>query len=259
MTHPSNDRSRPPAPPPIAGLLVIDKPLTMTSMSVCRIVKRRLMDGGQPKRVKVGQAGTLDPLATGVMVILIGRSTHTCEHIMGLTKTYDVLIDLGHTSTSDDMEGDLRRVDVPTPPDAQAIDRVLDTMRGTIQQRPPLYSALQVGGTRAYRLARKGRDIELPARPVVIHSIERRFYEFPMLRLIVKCGRGTYLRSLARDVGLALGTGGMLAGLRRTGVGPFHAKDAVSPTALPIPLLQHHLLIDPWADRGELESSGAVD
>ncbi len=246
-------------PPAISGLLVIDKPLTMTSMSVCRIVKRRLMAGGQPKRVKVGQAGTLDPLATGVMVILIGRCTRRCERIMGLAKTYDVLIDLGHTSTSDDMEGDLTRFDVPVPPDELAVDRVLDTMRGTIQQRPPLFSALQIGGTRAYRLARKGRDIELPTRPVVIHSIERLSYEFPMLRLRVNCGRGTYLRSLARDVGVSLGTGGMLAGLRRTSVGAFHAKDAVSPTSLPIPLLQRHLLPDPWPETDERQPGRAID
>lgn len=248
MTNQPTHLLKPEPPPPISGLLVIDKPLTMTSMSVCRIVKRRLMAGGQPKRVKVGQAGTLDPLATGVMVILIGRCTRRCEHIMGLAKTYDVLIDLGHTSTSDDMEGDLARVDVPSPPDSREVDRVLDTMRGTIQQRPPLFSALQIGGTRAYRLARKGSDMELPSRPVVIHSIERLSYEFPMLRVLVNCGRGTYLRSLARDVGLTLGTGGMLAGLRRTSVGPFHANDAVSPTDLPIPLLQQHLVNDPWVD-----------
>ena len=210
----------PPRPSP-AGLLIVDKPLGMSSMHVCRIVRRRLINNGYPKRVKVGHGGTLDPLATGVLVILIGKATRQCESVMHGTKRYLAKVDLLHRSVTDDYEGELDLIDVDEPPSAERIASVLERFTGEIEQVPPVYSALKIDGEPAYKRVRRGEDVKMKPRTITIHSIDVVAYEFPLLTLDVVCGRGTYIRTLARDIGLALGTGGVLAGLRRTAVGPF--------------------------------------
>jgi tRNA pseudouridine55 synthase len=228
--------------PTPSGLLVIDKHEGPTSMSVCRVVRARLVAGGAPKRVKVGHGGTLDPLATGLVVVLIGKATPLCDAIMAGEKRYIAEIDLSRLSTTDDREGVITELNLFRAPTREDVDRAIPSFIGTIQQRPPAHSAIWVDGTRAYHMARAGEDPNLPARPVVVHAISVLDYRFPLLKLDIRCGKGTYIRSLARDLGKALGCGGMLHSLRRTAVGPFTLDGALTLDDIPQPLLQHHLL-----------------
>lgn len=223
------------APNP-CGILVIDKPEGLTSMDVCRRIRARLRRGGAPKRVKVGHGGTLDPLATGVLVVLVGKATKLCDEVMAGEKRYLADVDLSAFSTTDDREGERELIEVDTPPDRAAIERVCAAFVGTIEQVPPAYSAIKVDGRRAYRLARAGQAPVMAPRRVTIHSIEVESYGWPRVALDVTCAKGVYIRSLARDLGRCLGTGGMLAGLRRTRVGAFELKRSVSLDDLPDPL-----------------------
>jgi tRNA pseudouridine55 synthase len=214
--------------PDLNGVLVINKPLTWTSADVCRLIRRKT--GG----AKVGHGGTLDPLATGVLVVCLGRATKTIDEIMGAAKRYRADIDLSAFSTTDDAEGDCTPVAPPTAlPDKDQIRAALDAMTGTIMQRPPAFSAIKVDGKRAYKLARAGETVELKPRAVRIDGIEIVGYTWPTLTLDIRCGKGTYIRSIARDLGGALATGGMLAGLVRTEVGRFTLDTAVNPETLP--------------------------
>jgi len=228
-------------PPPINGLLVVDKPEGPSSMRVCAIVRARLRAGGAPKRVKVGHGGTLDPLASGVLVVLCGRATRLCERVMAGEKRYTAGVDLSAFTTTDDREGERTPVDVPAPPPRDAVEEVLTRFVGRIQQAPPPYSAVKVGGRRAYALARAGQAVRPAPRPVTIHAIGIVGYDWPLLTLDVRCGKGVYVRSLARDIGVALGTGGTLASLRRTGVGGFGLGDAWRLDDLPAALTQGDL------------------
>jgi tRNA pseudouridine55 synthase len=242
------------------GVLIVDKPLRTTSMHVCRVVKRRLINGGAPKRVKVGHGGTLDPLATGVLVVLVGKATKRCDQVMAGRKRYVAEVDLSHRSTTDDAEGELTDTPVERPPSREDVERALAGFVGTIMQRPPAYSAIKVGGRRAYQLARKHERAEarrhegggdeaterptdsggglpvLEVRPVVVHSVELAEYAWPRAVVEIACGKGTYIRSIARDLGEALGTGGMLTGLRRTEVAPYGIGEAVKLEDVPDPL-----------------------
>jgi tRNA pseudouridine55 synthase len=242
MTPPSDPVSATPQGPGPSGLLIIDKPLGLTSMTVCRSVKRRLIAGGAPKSVKVGHGGTLDPLATGVLVVLIGKATGMCEAVMAGEKRYLTDINLAHNSPTDDHEAIVVPVAVETPPTRERIEEVCRGFVGTIQQRPPDHSAMKVGGKRAYKLARAGRETKLQPRAVVVHSIDMVEYRWPVVRLDIRCGKGTYIRSLARDLGIALGTGGMLDALRRTQVGVFSIDRATALDALPERMGQADLL-----------------
>ncbi|MFI4896839.1 MAG: tRNA pseudouridine(55) synthase TruB [Phycisphaerales bacterium JB059] len=240
------DPNQTPSP---TGVLVIDKAYGRTSTSVCTVVKARLRAGGAPKRVKVGHGGTLDPLASGVLVILIGKATKLCDQVMAGEKAYRAEVDLGVTSPTDDLESEA----VPTPGAAPvARDRIegaLERFIGTIRQRPPAHSGVMIGGRRAYHRAGAGDAPAPEARPVVIHEISVAAYEWPRLTLDVRCGKGVYIRSLARDLGDALGVGGMLGGLRRTRVGRFTIEEAVTLDALPDPLTQGDLTITPEVER----------
>ncbi len=210
-------------------------------MDVCRRVRWRLVQGGAPKRIKVGHGGTLDPLATGLLVILVGKCTRLCDQVMLGEKEYLTTIDLNAFSTTDDAEGERTPVNIATPPSEADVRRVVATFVGVIQQRPPAFSAMKVNGERAYDLARAGNLVELAARPVTIHAITIESYAFPALTLRVVCGKGTYIRSLARDIGLALNTGGYLTALRRTRTASF-TIDACRPLAtLPEKLTQNDL------------------
>lgn len=227
-----------PAP---TGVLVIDKPLRRTSMDVCRLVRARLRAGGAPKRIKVGHGGTLDPLATGVLIVLVGKATKLCDGVMASGKRYEAEIDLSAFSTTDDGEGERQDVEIDRRPTREDVERALGDFIGTIEQVPPAFSAIKVEGRRAYKLARAGAAPQLPARSVRIDSIEALRYQFPLLVLDIRCGKGVYIRSLARDLGRRLGTGGTLGGLRRTAVGPWTHDDAVAPEDLPDPLHQEDL------------------
>jgi tRNA pseudouridine55 synthase len=205
------------------GIINLDKPIGLVSARAVGKIKW-LVRGGS----KVGHAGTLDPFATGVLLILVGKATRLCEQIMAEPKTYDAVIRLGATTPTEDPTSE------PTPwPDVRPISRnaaqdALLRFSGDILQRPPAYSALRVGGRRAYAIARAGGTPQLAERGVRIDSIELLSYQWPDLSIRVRCGRGTYIRALARDIGELLNVGGYLTALRRTAVGNFDLASAVS-------------------------------
>jgi tRNA pseudouridine55 synthase len=189
-------------------------------------------------------------LATGVVVVLVGKATKLCDAVMAGEKRYLADVDLSRTSTTDDLEGELAEIPVASPPTREQVEAACAGFVGTIQQRPPAYSAIWVAGERSYHMARAGRATELPARPVVIHSVDIISYGWPIARLDIRCGKGTYIRSLARDLGVALGTGGMLAALRRTAVGEFTIERATPLNDLPERLTQGDLIGAPSASAG---------
>ena len=196
------------------GILSIDKPLQLTSHDVVQNV-RRLSDIR-----RVGHAGTLDPLATGVLVLALGRATRLLEYVVDQPKTYAALVRLGQVSNTYDGEGKIVE-ERPVTVGGADIDAALDRFRGTIEQVPPMYSAIRRGGQRLYELARKGVEVEREAREVTIYELTLLQWEPPDATLRVVCSTGTYIRSLAHDLGQALGCGAYLAGLRRTAVGSF--------------------------------------
>lgn len=212
--------------PDLNGVLVVDKPLGVSSAHVCRVIRR--VTGG----AKVGHAGTLDPLATGVLVLCLGTATKAISAIQDGEKAYDTTIDLSAFTTTEDAEGERTAVPVDTPPIQQHIERVLaGNFHGEIDQTPPAFSAVKVDGKRAYARARAGEDVVIQPKRVRIHRIDITRYEWPTLVISVRCGKGTYIRSIARDLGNALGTGGTLTQLRRTRVGRYgldHARELES-------------------------------
>jgi tRNA pseudouridine55 synthase len=223
-------------------LLIIDKHLGPTSMQVCASIRARLRRAGAPKRIKVGHAGTLDPLATGVLVVLIGKATKRVPIYMGQPKSYLATIDLTAFSTTDDAEGEQIPVTPARIPDLAEINGAVAAFVGIIQQRPPAFSAINIAGRRAYDMARRGEEVTLPPRPVTVHAIEVLNYEWPTIELRIDCGKGTYIRSIARDLGVALGTGGRLTALRRTAVGDLTIDRARTLATLPGELTQADLL-----------------
>lgn len=218
------------------GLLVVDKPLGWSSMDVVRRVRRAA--GG----ARTGHAGTLDPLATGIVVCCLGSATRCVERLMGLPKVYEAQIDLAAFTPTDDREGAREPVAVERPPSDSAVRAALETFLGRIEQVPPAFSAVHVGGRRAYEMARKGLDVAPAARMVHVHAIETLEYAWPIAGVRITCGRGTYIRSIARDLGRRLGTGGHLASLRRTAVGDHDLAVAVKPERLEQPIEQADLL-----------------
>ena len=220
----------------VDGLLVVDKPLSITSMDVVRVVRRRA-----GKR-KTGHAGTLDPLATGVLICCLGKATRAVNLLMDLTKEYRTTIDLSAFTKTDDAEGEREPVEVESPPGVDQIREVLDTLTGDVTQVPPMYSAIKVGGERAYKLARKGHDVEMPPRVVRIDEIRLLDYDWPSLEIEVVAGKGTYIRSLARQIGEGLGTGGYLTALRRTAIGPYSIDRAIKLDDVPTPITPELLL-----------------
>ncbi|MCB9844628.1 MAG: tRNA pseudouridine(55) synthase TruB [Phycisphaeraceae bacterium] len=217
----------------LAGLIVLDKPLGRTSNAMCTLVRGRLRAAGWPRRSKVGHAGTLDPLATGVLLILVGRATRLCESLMSETKEYEAEIDLAHTSDSFDLERAAHPIDPGPPRTCEELAEVLARFIGDFGQVPPIHSAAHVDGRRAYVLARAGQDPLLRPKRVRVDALDLLEIRWPVLRVRIVSGRGFYVRSLARDLGEALGTGGMLTSLRRTRVGQLSAAAAVTPEQLP--------------------------
>ncbi|MFO0803144.1 MAG: tRNA pseudouridine(55) synthase TruB [Gemmataceae bacterium] len=204
------------------GFLVLDKPGGMTSRDALNRVQRWF-----PKRTKIGHTGTLDPLATGVLVVCIGAATRLADRIQAMPKSYDSRIRLGATSSTDDADGEIE-VHSATPPSREQLDAAIAEFIGTIDQLPPAFSALKVGGRRAHDLARKGENVPLAPRAVTITAIRLTQYEWPFVDVSIDCGKGTYIRSVARDLGEKLGVGGMVESLRRTRVGPFAAEFGVT-------------------------------
>ncbi|MBX3388646.1 MAG: tRNA pseudouridine(55) synthase TruB [Phycisphaeraceae bacterium] len=223
------------------GLLVVDKREGFTSMDVCAIIRARLRRGGAPKRIKVGHAGTLDPLATGVLVVLVGKATRAVGELMATEKEYSATVDLSRTSTSDDLGGEVSNVQIEAVPDRETVEHALEAFHGDIMQLPPQFSAMKVGGERAYKLAREGTHAPLAPRPVRIHAINMTSYHWPLAEIHVRCGKGVYIRSLARDLGKSLRCGGLLASLRRTRVGAYEIGMARTLDQLPQVLTQEHL------------------
>ncbi|MBK8431029.1 MAG: tRNA pseudouridine(55) synthase TruB [Chloroflexi bacterium] len=209
------------------GILNIHKPLTLTSHDVVGRVRRV---AGQKR---VGHSGTLDPLATGVLVVCLGRATRLVEYVVGQRKEYEAVIRLGQSTATYDAEGEIT-AERPLPADLTA-DQLAITLRqftGAIEQRPPMYSAIKKDGQPLYKMARRGETIEIPARPVTIYDLAILGWEVPLLTVRVACSAGTYIRSLAHDLGEVLGCGGHLVGLVRTAVGPFSLETAVALDAL---------------------------
>jgi tRNA pseudouridine55 synthase len=206
------------------GLLVIDKPGGVTSRDAVNRVQRLL-----PRRTKIGHTGTLDPLATGTLVVCIGCATRLAEYVQAMDKSYASRFRLGATSTTDDADGEVRVNEAATPPSRDAIDAALARFVGVVEQRPPAFSALKVGGRRAHDLARRGDTVPLAVRPVRVDAIRVLHYDWPWLDVEIDCGKGTYIRSIARDLGEQLGVGGLVQTLRRTRIGPFTAEQGVSP------------------------------
>ncbi|HEY7091371.1 MAG TPA: tRNA pseudouridine(55) synthase TruB [Tepidisphaeraceae bacterium] len=208
----------------ISGMIILDKPAGMTSARAVEVVKRVL-----PRGTRIGHAGTLDPFATGVLVLLIGKATKLCEHVMSLPKTYEATIKLGATTATDDPEApeQIWQGKTPQPPTHAAINENLMRMIGPIQQRPPLYSAIKIAGRRASDRAREGSThLDLKPRTVNVYRIDVLSYEWPTLQLRIECGRGTYIRSIARDLGEALNVGGYVRSLRRTRIGSYTIEQA---------------------------------
>jgi len=225
------------APRP-SGFLAVDKPEGPSSMAAVAAVRRRLRSHG---KVRVGHGGTLDPLATGVLVVGVGAATRLLERVVGAAKRYETGVDLTAFTTTDDREGERREIRAERP-SIERIRAALDAMQGEVIQVPPAFSAVKIGGRRAYRLARQGAPPEMPPRVVRIDRIEIARYEWPIVELAIDCGKGTYIRSIARDLGVALGTGGHCAWLRRTAVGPFDQRTSTPLDALPEVLGPEHLL-----------------
>jgi tRNA pseudouridine55 synthase len=209
------------------GILVLDKPSSLSSARAVGHIKRLL-----PRKTKIGHAGTLDPFATGVLLLLVGRATKLCEKIMDLPKQYSATVAFGSTTATDDPESEPRPwpgMTANTPlPQIQDIDNILPRFTGQVMQTPPIFSALKIKGRRAYQLARSGAVPVMVPRPVMIYGIRPVEYTWPLLKLSVDCGRGTYIRALARDIGAALNVGGHLTELRRTRIGPFALESSVS-------------------------------
>lgn len=224
---------------PLHGLLVVDKPLGWSSMDVIRHIRRAV------NMKRVGHAGTLDPLATGVVIVCIGKATRCVESLMGMTKVYVADVDLSAFTATDDREGEREEVPVVIPPSRENLCKALARFVGQIAQTPPVFSAVHINGQRAYKLARRGESVTLTPRVVNIAAIDLLDYTWPTACIRVTCGKGTYIRSLARDIGRALGTGGHLASLRRLSVGPYDLSQAVNQERLKLPFVQDELLPAP--------------
>src|SRR3712207_4456884 len=180
------------------GVINLDKPPGLTSARAVDAAKRLL-----PRGTKIGHAGTLDPFATGVLLLLVGKATKACERLMDAPKQYEATVKLGATPATDDSESPEVPTEGPTPASRDHAELGVRKFVGTILQRPPAFSAMKIEGRRAYDMARQGKAVELEARPVRVYGIEVLLYEWPLLRLRIDCGRGTYVRAVARDLGEA--------------------------------------------------------
>lgn len=207
-------------------IVLIDKPENMTSFGVVARV-RRVLSEKAGKKVKVGHTGTLDPFATGLLILLIGKGTKRSNEFLKLDKWYEATIRLGATSSTGDPEGEISEKKDAKEVSLEEIEKVKDQFLGEIEQRVPNFSAVKINGERAYKLARKGVDVEMPVRKVQIFQLDILDYKWPELKIRCHVSSGTYIRTLGEDIGAKLGVGGYLAQLRRTQVGDYKVEDAV--------------------------------
>ncbi len=203
------------------GLLNIAKPSGVTSRDVVNHIQRLV------KPHKAGHAGTLDPLATGVLLVCVGKATRLIDYIHRMPKRYLATFLLGRHSETEDVEGHVVELERAPRPSEKQIETALGQFTGEIRQRPPAYSALKVGGKRAYQLARQGAPVVLEPRGVTIFELQLVRYEYPRLTLDIACGSGTYVRSLGRDLAESLGSAAVMSALARTAIGDFTIEDAV--------------------------------
>lgn len=218
---------------------MVDKPTGLSSFAVVARV-RRIVTENTGQKIKVGHSGTLDPMATGLMVILIGNYCKRATEFIKLDKTYKAKLTLGFVSSTGDAEGEIKPQN-NTQPSLEQVEEVLKEFIGTIAQKPPAYSAVKVGGQRAYKLAREGKLVVLEPRNVTIYSLKLVRYRYPSLWLIVKVSSGTYIRSLAEDIGEGLGCGAYVSALRRLKISKFYVKNATPLEDLSYRLIQRNL------------------
>lgn len=227
------------------GVLNLDKPAGVTSRDCVDVVQKLV------RPLKAGHAGTLDPMATGVLLVCIGPATRLIPLLQQQSKTYAATFRLGETSDTDDSTGHITSVQSSARYSVDQLKQHLASFVGQIQQVPPAFSAVKVAGQRAYRKARQGESFQLSERTVQVHRIELRRFEWPEVDVEIECGSGTYIRSIARDLGQTLGCGGLMSALRRTAIGPFPVSGGVHPDDLtreslpralhdPIAVLPHH-------------------
>ncbi len=217
------------------GFVVLNKPPRMTSRQAVDCVKKLV------RPAKTGHAGTLDPLAAGILVVGVGPATRLIDRIQALGKRYTATFLLGRHSPTDDLEGEVTELPDAPQPNLADVQQALPPFIGQIMQRPPVFSAMKVEGKRSYELARKGRAVELAERPVMIHSLNIVRYDYPELVLEIACGSGTYVRSLGRDLAASLGTAALMSNLVRTAIGQFDLSLAVSPLDVTAENLAQHL------------------
>jgi tRNA pseudouridine55 synthase len=202
------------------GIFLVDKPEGWTSFDVCNYVRRMVatIEGKKPRNVKVGHTGTLDPAATGLLMLCVGKSTKKVPELIKQDKTYEVELVLGKSSTTGDREGKIIEVSGEIP-DSKLVTEAVVSFIGEIEQIPPIYSAIKIDGKRAYDLARAGKEVVMAPRKVIIYSIDNIIYEYPKVKFICRVGSGTYIRALASDIGEKLGVGAYMSNLRRTAIG----------------------------------------
>ena len=225
-------------------ILAFDKPYRWTSFDVVGKVRWLICRHLGVKKLKVGHAGTLDPLATGVLIVCTGKATKRIEELQAGTKEYLATIRLGATTPSYDLE---KPIDATYPTEhitREMVEQVLERFKGTIEQVPPTFSACKVDGKRAYKMARKGDEVELKPKTLVIDEIELTECNLPDITIRVVCSKGTYIRALARDIGQALESGGHLIALRRTRVGDFKVDQCLNPEKF-----------SEWLDSVEIENN----
>lgn len=207
-------------------IIIADKPAGVSSFGVVARVRRQLSERAG-RKIKVGHTGTLDPFATGLMILLSGKFTRRAGEFSKLDKVYEANVCLGAVSTTGDPEGEITEQSVESIPSEDEIRQALKKFTGQITQTPPAFSAIKVDGQRAYKLAREGKPVEIPPRQVEIYQIELLSYEYPKLRIRAHVSSGTYIRTLAEDIGKYLKTGAYVTELRRTRVGDFDLKNAI--------------------------------
>lgn len=212
-------------------IIAINKPYTWTSFQIVNKIRYHLSRKFNVKRFKVGHAGTLDPLATGVLLLCTGKATKRIEELQKQTKEYVAEIMLGATTPSYDMEHPVNETFPYEHITKEMVEDVLKSFIGDIAQRPPLFSACKVDGKRAYDLARKGSEMQLEPKQIRIDSIDLIEYNLPKIKIRVVCGKGTYIRSLARDIGEALQSGAYLTELTRTRIGEYKIENCITPEA----------------------------
>lgn len=229
-------------------ILSFDKPYRWTSFDVVGKVRWLICRHLGVKRLKVGHAGTLDPLATGVLIVCTGRATKRIEELQAGTKEYLATIRLGATTPSFDLE---KPIDATYPTEhitREMVEQVLERFKGKIEQVPPTFSACKVDGKRAYKMARGGKKVELKPKTLVIDDIELTDCNLPDITIRVVCSKGTYIRALARDIGQALQSGGHLTALRRTRVGEYKVEECLNPEKF-----------SEWIEKADIEKTDSIE